>query len=208
MKTTAELKRPYHQTARAAATAANAERILHAFRARLERQWFDEMRLDDVAHDAGVTVQTVIRRFGGKEGLLDSTVDLIAQEVMAMRAMPAGDTAAIVRGLLDDYEVNGDLVMRMLAQEDRFPPMRRMTDVGRREHRQWIATVFADRLAGLPEADAQRRLDALVVATDLYIWKLIRRDMGRPIAELQALMERLVQSALSDSSPAPDLHHA
>jgi len=207
MKTTAELKRPYHQTARAAATAANAERILQAFRARLERQWFDEMRLEDVAHDAGVTMQTVIRRFGGKDGLLDITADLISQEVMATRAAPSGDASAIVRAVIEDYEVTGDLVLRVLAQEDRFPPLRRLTDLGRSEHRRWVGEVFADQLAGLSPAAAQRRLDALVVATDLYVWKLIRRDMGRPIAELQALMERLIHSALSDVSPNPDTRH-
>jgi AcrR family transcriptional regulator len=207
MKSTAELKRPYHQTARAAAAAANAQRILDAFRARLERQWFDEIRLEDVAQEAGVTVQTVIRRFGGKDGLLDATASLIGQEVMATRATPDGDAASIVRALIEDYEVTGDLILRLLGQEDRFPPLHRLTDLGRSGHRKWVAEVFDSSLAGLPPSTAQRRLDALVVATDLYVWKLIRRDMRRPLSELQALMERLIQSALTDPSPDPDPRH-
>jgi hypothetical protein len=53
-------------------------------------------------------------------------------------------------------------------------------------------------LDGLPPEKARQRLDALVVATDLYVWKLIRRDMRRPIPELQALMERLFHAALAE----------
>ena len=56
--------RHYAQRARAQATEATARRIVDAFLARLMAQWFDEITLDRVAEDAGVTVQTVVRRFG------------------------------------------------------------------------------------------------------------------------------------------------
>jgi len=201
MKSTAEFadaRRPYRQTARAAAAEANATRILAAFRERLERLWFDEIRLEDVAQDAGVTVQTVIRRFGGKDGLLDAVVDVIASEILAIRHTTPGDPRRAVRAVIEDYEVSGDLVMRVLAQEERYPALKRITAVGRREHRDWAAVAFAPWLDPLPAEPARRRLDALVVATDLYVWQLIRRDMGRPVEELQALMDRLVDAALSD----------
>lgn len=204
MKSKAELpdpKRPYRQTARAAATEANAQRVVDAFRARLTRLWFDEIRLEDVAQDAGVTVQTVIRRFGGKEGLLEAVVDVIATEIAATRQAAPGDPRHAVRSVVKDYEISGDLVMRVLAQEERHPALRRVTDVGRREHRAWAADVFQPWLKGLSEDAARRRLDALVVATDLYLWKLVRRDMGRPVAELVEIMDRLVDAALSDSPP-------
>jgi AcrR family transcriptional regulator len=195
-------RRPYRQTARAAATEATALRIVEAFRARLERLWFEDIRLEDVAQDAGVTVQTIIRRFGGKEGLLDPTIDAIERDVMSARAGPPGDAAAAVRAVVQDYEADGEVYMRALAQEDRYPAMRRMTDAGRAGHRGWVERVFVSELAGLPPDVARRRLDALVVATDVYVWKLIRRDMGRSVAELQDHMLRLVQAALS-ISPAP-----
>ena len=210
MKSAAELpepKRAYRQTARAAAAEATARRIVEAFRDRLERMWFEEIRLEDVAEDAGVTVQTVIRRFGGKDGLLDATVDLISARVKSARAMPPPDAALAARALIADYEFTGDLVMRMLAQEDRHPALRRLTDFGRAEHRDWVAEVFADALRALPDDAARRRIDALVVATDLYVWKLIRRDMGRPVAELQAIMERLIQGALNDLPETLERNH-
>lgn len=203
MKTEAELhdeRRPYRQTARAAAAEATAQRIVEAFRRRLERLWFEDIRLEDIAQDAGVTVQTIIRRFGGKEGLLDPTIDAIERDVMSARDAPPGDAVAAVRVVVRDYEADGEVYMRALAQEDRYPAMRRMTDTGRAGHRGWVERVFAPELAGLPHDTARRRLDALVVATDVYVWKLIRRDMGRSVAELEDHMLRLIQAALSIST--------
>jgi AcrR family transcriptional regulator len=203
MKTKAEFhdeRRPYRQTARAAATEATAARIVEAFRVRLERLWFEDIRLEDVAQEAGVTVQTIIRRFGGKEGLLDPTTEAIERDVMSARDATPGDAVAAVRALVRDYEADGEVYMRALAQEDRYPAMRRMTDAGRAGHRGWVERVFAPELAGLPPDVARRRLDGLVVATDVYVWKLIRRDMGRSVAELEDHMLRLIQAALSIST--------
>lgn len=190
------IRREYRQTARAAAAEANAVRIVEAFRARLERQWFDEIRLEDVAQDAGVTVQTIIRRFAGKEGLLKATSDQTAVEVMTTRGLPVGDPAAVVRAIVADYEHVGDYIMRILAQEDRYPALRQQGDRGRVEHRGWIAAVFAPWLEGLEPEAARRRTDALVIATDLYVWKLVRRDMGRSVEAFQDVMRRLVDDAL------------
>lgn len=206
MKSKAELqdeRRPYRQTARAAAAESTALRIVEAFRRRLERLWFEDIRLEDVAQDAGVTVQTIIRRFGGKEGLLDPTIDAIERDVMSARDGPPGDAAAAVRAVVRDYEADGEIYMRALAQEDRYPAMRRMTDAGRAGHRGWVERAFAHELAGLPPHVARRRVDSLVVATDVYVWKLIRRDMGRSVAELEDHMLRLIQAALSISADLP-----
>jgi hypothetical protein len=74
----------------------------------------------------------------------------------------------------------------MLAQEDRIPAIREMTDLGREYHRDWTRRVFAPLLEELPRGPRrERRLNALVVATDVLVWKLLRRDMrlGRAEAE-------------------------
>lgn len=197
MNSVAPPKRAYRQTARAQMAEETARRILDAFAARLMSGWFDEIRLEDVAAEAGVTVQTVIRRFGGKDGLLDAATERLSDDIRARRRVAAGDLAAAVHALAEDYEQAGDLVMRILAQEDRYPAIRRMTDEGRRSHRAWVEAVFAPGLAGLPADAAQRRTDALVAATDIYIWKLLRRDLKRPLAEYRALVSRLVQGALA-----------
>ena len=189
-------KRVYRQSARAQAAEATAERIIDAFAHHLRERWFDEIRLEDVARDAGVTVQTVIRRFGGKEALLDATHQRLGVQIRRRREVAAGDADGAVASLLEDYEEVGDLVMRSLAQEDRYPAIKAMTDVGRAMHREWITRAFAPWLAGLPAEDRRRAADALVVAGDIYIWKLIRRDMKRPLAEYRGLVENLCSAAV------------
>jgi len=196
-------KRAYNQGARARAAEATAERIVDVFRRRICADWFDEITLEQIAREAEVTVPTVVRRFGGKEGLLDATQQRLSEEILARRSIRAGDVDAALNVLIEDYESTGDLVMRVLSQEDRHPPFRAMADVGRRFHRAWIDEVFAPWLKGLSPADHQARLDALVCATDLYIWKLACRDMGRTPAEARALMAALVQGVLRQLSTSP-----
>ena len=161
----------------------------------------------DVAGDAGVTVQTVLRRFSGKQGLLDA---LMSYDRMAhYRERASGDDpAALVRAVIEDYELGGDFVIRLLAQEDRYPALKQVADFGRQEHRAWIERAFAANLQGLSPSQARKRVDRLVVALDLYVWKLVRRDMGRPVAELQDMMERLVAAALKDAVFEGEDHHA
>lgn len=56
--------------------------------------------------------------------------------------------------------------------------------------------MFEAQLRQHPAGERKRVLVALLVATDVYVWKVLRRDMrlDRPAAE--AAMVRLVQGAL------------
>lgn len=200
-KTGRPLSRRYRQTARAAAAAATGRRILDAFERRFNRAWFEDVRLKDVARDAGVTVQTIFRKFGGKDGLL-SAVSEPARRMSFRRALARTDRQSTIRALIEDYEAMGDFIHRLLAQEDKHPSLRPMADFGRAKHRAWVAEYFARDLAGLSEAEKQLRIDGLVVALDFYVWKLVRRDLKRPIADLQAIMERLVDGILGASTRA------
>jgi hypothetical protein len=56
-------------------------------------------------------------------------------------------------------------------------------------HRQWVRDAFAP-------FDADE--DLLVVATDVYTWKLLRRDGGHCRARTEALMNQLVRAVLTD----------
>lgn len=199
-------RRPYRQSARADAAQARGERILDAFAVRVRDSWFDEIRLEDVAQDAGVTVQTVIRRFGGKEGLIVAMQERLAVEVTLRREVAAGDVGRAVSSIVEDYEEIGDLILRLLAQEDRYPAVRALTDRGRAQHRAWIAQAFAPWLDGLDAEARQRRIDALVVAGDLYVWKLIRRDMQRSVAEYRELVMQMFAGAIG-ADPAEIFNH-
>jgi AcrR family transcriptional regulator len=188
--------RSYRQTARAKSAAATGLHIVDAFVKRLSRQWYDEITLDRVAEDAGVTVQTIVRRFGGKAGLLAEAVQVMKRHAKERRATPPGNLDQLVKNLIDDYEISGDTVIRLLALEQRHPALHDQLERGRGWHREWICKVFADQLGKISPAKRQSTVDALVIATDVYIWKLLRRDMGRSVAASRATMKRLVESAI------------
>jgi hypothetical protein len=80
--------------------------------------------------------------------------------------------------LYDSYERDGDAVLRLLAQEEQIEAVHEMAEAGRRWHRGWVERTFEPNLAELRGAGRERRLVALVVATDLLTWKLLRREMG------------------------------
>ena len=179
--------------ARAQSAAATGERILDAA---VEVFWelpSAEVSLDEVARRAGVSVQTVIRRFGGRDGLLAAAAEREAERVRDQRdEAPVGEVRGAVRVLVEHYEAMGDRVLRLLAEEERSPRLRPIADLGRAYHREWCERVFAPALAGRPGAERRRRLAQLVAICDVYTWKLLRRDaaLGRPQTEL-ALVELL-----------------
>ena len=79
--------------------------------------------------------------------------------------------------MFDHYEAHGTAILRMLSQEDRIPAVRDLTDRGRDYHRDWASRVFEPLLAGLRRESRERRLTAVVIATDVLVWKLLRLDM-------------------------------
>lgn len=80
------------------------------------------------------------------------------------------------------YERRGDRVLKLLGQELFDDTFRERMDLGRRLHREQIAELFAPQLTERPTADYEALIDLLVVATDVYTWKLLRRDrrLDRP----------------------------
>ena len=197
MKSKAAPRRAYRQGARAEAAEATHARILDAFIRRLGDSLMDDITLDLLASDAGVTVQTVVRRFGGKTGLVLAMRDRMEKDIDRRRTVLPGKIDEALALLAADYEEIGDLIMHLLAQEERSPEVRSFTDYGRAKHREWLAATMDPFLKKLPAGERQSRLDLLVVATDVYTWKLLRRDAKRPVADYVASMRRVVDCALS-----------
>ena len=181
--------RPYTQGVRALATEATADRIVTAFLKRLMQEWYDDITLARVAQDAAVTVQTIVRRFGDKEGLLGVAVRTFADGVNQQRTCQPGDIVAAVRVLTEDYELVGDMVIRLLALELRYAALAAILLFGRAQHRIWVETTFQPRLSDPP---SQAEVDALVLITDVYNWKLLRRDLGRSVEEYRKLLVDLI----------------
>jgi AcrR family transcriptional regulator len=186
-------RRAYRMTARARAAAATGERILSTATEVFLGRPYEQVSLDDVAREAGVTVQTVLRRFGSKEDLVAAAAEVGIERVRAARARaPIGDLAGAVRNLVDHYEEWGARVLRMLAQEESVPPFRKVTEAGRRLHRAWVERTFAPwlRISGGVRA---QRLAQLVAVTDVYVWKLLRRDQGLSRSATERTLLELLQ---------------
>jgi AcrR family transcriptional regulator len=187
-------------TARAQAAAATAEQILDATVELFWERPTDEISLGEVARRAGVARQTVIRRFGGKEGLMTAAAERETQSVRAQRAeAPVGDVHGAVRVLVDHYELLGGRVLKLLAEEQRVPELRVLADRGRVLHRQWCEHVFVSALVGRRGVERERRLAQLVAVCDVYSWKLIRLDCGLSRRQTELALVELLQPLLADS---------
>lgn len=187
-------------TTRARGVEETRRRILDAVVALHAERRAADIALDDIAARAGVSVQTVLRHFGSRAGLVEAAVPHAEREVRAEREAPVGDVDRAVAVVVDHYEQRGDGVLLMLAQEDHEPVMARVTDRGRRLHREWVADVFAPYL---PEAGERREalVDLLAVATDVYTWKQLRRDRGLGRAAAEKRIRHLVGSLLTTAPP-------
>jgi AcrR family transcriptional regulator len=190
------LTRSYRQTARADAAAETERRILNAVGALIRERWYDEMTLQDIAAHAGVTARTVQRRFGSKDGVVQEFFVRAGRENAALRdSVATGDIDAAIAMIVEFYDSDGNAILRCLSLEERFTAVTVVVEAGRRMHRAWVERVFAPML---PEAaDARRTAVALiVVATDVYTWKLLRRDAGLSQAAVKNAMRELVSAII------------
>src|SRR3954467_1968612 len=111
-------QRAYSMELRAAAADATHERILAAAADAFLEHWYDDVTIASVAQRAGVSGQTVVNHFGGKEHLAMAAYDRMAEDIVSKRYAPEpGDVRALVEALADDYETTGDTVVRLLALE-------------------------------------------------------------------------------------------
>jgi AcrR family transcriptional regulator len=197
-----ESRRPYTMRARAASVEETRRRILDALFALSAERPVSDISLDDVARAASVSVQTVLRRFGSRAGLLEETAEHAAGLVAQERRAPPGDLQEAMRLLLDHYERRGDATVLLLAQERVDDVLAGVVERGRRLHRDWNAEVFAGALAAAPAERREELLDLLVVATDVYTWKLLRRDRGLGRSATEARMTTLVTAVLAATGAA------
>jgi AcrR family transcriptional regulator len=194
-------KRRYEMGARAEATAATRERILAASEAAFDELRVDEITLDRVAERAGVSTQTVIRHFESKDGLFVATLGSLAPRMSASREVPPGASPkGAVAVIVDHYEEFGDRVLRALAQEDQLPTLAMVVELGRTIHLDWCRQAFGPGLKGVRGAKLERRLAQLSAVTDIYLWKILRRDRGLGVAATKLAILELVEPLLR---PAP-----
>lgn len=197
-------KRAYQMVMRADAVEGTRGRILEAAYELWRAEAYDDVSLERVAERAGVSKQTLIRHFGSKDQLLIATVDWQRPREEAARAAEPGNVPAAVAALVARYEQMGDANVRLLALEDRVPAIQYLLQQGRESHRQWVERAFEPFLPAHGNAAHRRRVMAFYAATEVMVWKLLRRDfrLSRKLTEA-VLLELVSGLATSEWKEGP-----
>ena len=174
------------------------QRILEAARRQFDVHASD-FTLESVAAAAGTTVQTVLRAFGNKSSLILAAIGTFRGRP-ADFTVPTSPREAVAQ-LFDDYEEIGDRVVLLLAEEARVPDFADVAEHGRSQHRRWVEASFAADIRRHPARRRATVTTALIAATDVYVWKLLRRDLGLDRAAAESVVLRLVRGAVADQLP-------
>jgi AcrR family transcriptional regulator len=184
--------RAYVMKARAEKAAATKERIVKSAADLIVERTLDGLTLEAIAERAGVAARTILRIFGSKEQVFAAAIN--AEGRRGHGALHPGDVKATIGVLFDDYEKIGDAVILRLADEGRIPSLDASLKSGRDNHRRWIAESFAPQLSSVDKTERVELLNALLVATDVYVWKLLRRDFGLGRRAAEKVLCRIVHS--------------
>jgi|SRR5690242_9497096 len=188
-------KRRYSMTSRAAKAQATRDRIRESAMAIYRERPVEDFTLEDVAHRAQTTVQTVLRAYGSKEDLMLAALTGLVQSGAPTKPAKPGNVEAAVREIFDIYETVGDLVVARLGDERRLPALKASLDEGRAGHRDWVALAFAPYLCENPQL-----FEMLNVLTDVYVWKVLRRDRGLDRASAHSVVVTMISSVLKECS--------
>jgi AcrR family transcriptional regulator len=169
----------------------------------LHERNFADFTLEEVADRAGTTVQTILRAHGSKEALFVAALGFFSTDAVNVEllrdAVTDGDTSRSIEALFRLYEKIGDSVIRMLAEEPRFPEIKEANEIGRDYHRNFVASVFKDHLEPLPAARRRIQQAAFLAATDIYMWQILRRDEGLSLDETISTVRHIINSLLVGS---------
>lgn len=190
--------RPYVMKARAEAAAVTRTRILESARALLVTHSFEDMTIDAIAEGANTAVRTVMRVFGSKEELFAQALHSLSE--FGITPIASKEIGALLTVAYDFYEKIGDTVIRWLADEGRLPAMHEHLEIGRKHLRSWVGRAFDERLNAFEGAARKELLDGLIVAFDVYTWKLLRRDFRLSRRAAQATTRRMIVGLIERSS--------
>lgn len=185
-------------SARAQAAERTGNRILDAMLERFSAASYDQIRLEDIAADAGVTVQTVLRRFGSKSGLMGAVFQRELGTIAAARAAAdTSDPERLIADLVVHYERYGALILKAYREAPFIDGLAKLAGAGRAYHLNWCRNAFAGHLEpGLHQATRTRRLAQLTVICDATTWRILREDLGLSPAQTRTALTEMVTPLL------------
>jgi hypothetical protein len=120
----------------------------------------------------------------------------LARQTASARAQAKpGDLAGAISILVGEYERFGDANVRWAIASERLGALASLLDDARAGHQAWLEHIFSERL---PSKAAARRyaIHALHAATDVYTWKLLRRDLRLNRETVERIMVDLANGIL------------
>ena len=174
--------RSYTMGARQTAKDATRDAIINAAIDTFMAERSFAITLPAVAERADVTVKTVLRHFGGRDALIEAAWSRAYEDVVAERTPPSPNPKP--RWVCSSTTTSA-------AATWCSPSSPRRTTTPAPEDEQH-GTAGTSRVGGgglrlsLPEEPAARSrlIDVLVVATDVYCWKLLRLDRGLSVDDV------------------------
>lgn len=188
--------RTYRQSARADAAAERTERILQAALQLFIERPFDQITLPMVAEHAEVGLQTLIRRVGTKDGLVQAVHEWVVPQIIDDRGSPAADAPSVAAAMARFNERWGAAVLRTIQQQELSPSLAANAAGGRAAHAEWIAACFGDALAPLDPARRRRYTAQLAAVTSTELWMVLRRDHDLSVDDATRAVEDLIEATL------------
>jgi AcrR family transcriptional regulator len=189
-------RQTYTMVARAEGVATTRERIIQAALKLALQQAYEDITLAAIAQAADVSHQTVLNHFESKERVAAAAAAVLGRETEAARdkATP-GDIRGAIAILVGEYERIGDANARWAMSSERLGSLAPLLGAARAGHQAWLQRTFAD---SLPQTSTARRLaiHALHAATDVYTWKLLRRDLRLTRTDVERILVNLVNGIL------------
>jgi len=189
--------RKYEMGVRAKAAETTSEEIIRVVGELWMKYSIHEITLHMVAQNAGVTVMTILRKFGSKEGLFEAAIRTDTAGIQDVRKeSQAGNINQAISILMKEYEYAGQAVIRTLAVENDLPVAAKILKKGRELHKEWCQRIFAQYLPESNDKEYQIMLGTFYAATDIYKWKLLRIDLGYSKEETEKIFIKTVRGII------------
>ena len=182
--------------ARAEGMTVNRDRIVQAALKLLLEQAYEDITLAAIAEAADVSHQTVLNHFESKENVAAAAAEHLSRDTAAARARAKrGDLNGAISILVGEYERFGDAGARWAVASERLGSLAPLLDAARASHQAWLEHIFSGRLPAAPGA-RRHAIHALHAATDVYTWKLLRRDLRLSRKTVERIMLDLANGVL------------
>ena len=172
--------------------------IIKAFGTLWSSYSIKDITLEMVAKEAGVTTKTILRKFESKGGLTNESLSYLAAEIESERTLTrVGGIDDVLKALLSNYEKMGEAAIRTINLESELEIARQIGAKGRAVHRDWCKRMFASYLPDVRSIDYEIQLTSFIAATEIYLWKLMRKDLKLSKQTTFLIFKNLVEGLIN-----------